>query len=434
MLASLGIGYNDDYYCTNTIEKVMQTKMRAELDASIDMAILRGTFKGWDSTLEFTENGNGKNNFYEMLASEFPEQVLLMQLYGRRNVSWSTVSPTGTVSLMTQTTSGLEPLFKAYYIRRKKINPSEEGVRVDFIDQSGDMWQEFAVLHPKFRDWINTMYIVGDNLDLDIDNLSNLQIQEFFELSPWYGSEANDIDVDARIKINSIIQKYTSNSISCTINLPKNIRQNTVKDIYFKAWKAGLKGVTVYRDGSRSGVLVTETVNQVSTDTFGYINAIKRPKDLDADYHCVVYKGKKYAVVVGMLNDNPYEVFAYENPLKEERQKGIVTKVSQGIYRFESTSFNIENLQLESNYADEKLLTRWVSLMLRHGANPKYIIDQIEKSDVQVVSFSKVIARVLKSYIHDEVLAGHICSSCGEATLVREEGCIKCYSCGYSKC
>lgn len=435
MLAALNLKF-DSEESLHTVTEVMKTKMRAEIDCSIDMAILRGAFDGWNKKLEFTERGNelqGNNSFYQMIVDDFPEQARRMYKYGRRNVSWSTVAPTGTVSLMTQTTSGLEPLFKAYYIRRKKINPSDKDNRIDFIDQNGDKWQEYPILHPKFKDWIkiNCSYEIFDSI---VNGGNKVLLEETFKISPWFESEADSITWEARINMNSIIQKYTSNALSCTINLPKDISKETVFNIYFYGWKKGLKGVTIYRDGSRSGVLVNEPTAKTDVDEFGYNDAFKRPKELAADYYVVSSKGKKYAVVVGLVGDNePYELFAFAEPEKEENLKGKIIKVKRGIYKFTSEKYTIDNLLLSSEHADEKLLTRWVSLLLRHGANPKYIAEQVEKSEVQVTSFAKVIGRILKKYIPDEA-TNETCPECGEHTMSYQEGCKKCTNCSYSKC
>lgn len=451
MLAALGHKYGSEESIF-LVEQVMSHKMKAELDATIDMAITRGAFEDWDSKKEFVENPgytknglykqatiDGTNDFFEMLIAEFPEQAIRMQRHGRRNVSWSTVAPTGTVSLMTQTTSGLEPLFKAFYIRRRKISTNMEGARVDFIDQSGDKWMEYPVLHPKFKMWLHfTNWQMAENTEeqllMNVDALTKEETQRLFEASPYYGSEADDISWEQRISMQAVIQRYTSNAISSTINLPKDVSKETVKGIYLKAWEKGLKGVTIYRDGSRTGVLVTEQTKKVNQDSFGYTDAIKRPEALDADYHCVTVRGQKFAVIVGKLNDNPYELFAFEDPLCETILTGKIVKKARGRYAFESPNYNIKNLQLNADQADEKLLTRWVSLLLRHGANPKFIAEQVEKSQLMVTSFAKVIARVLKHYIPDEVLSGEACTNCGEHTMVREEGCKKCSSCGHSKC
>ena len=435
MLAALNLKYDSDEAIA-TVEKVMKTKMRAELDCTIDMAILRGTFVGWNRNKEMDHtqgyglsNLKGENSFFTVLIEEFPEQAKRMFRYGRRNTNWSTVAPTGSVSILTQTTSGLEPLFKAYYIRRKKINPSEAGVRIDFTDQNGDNWQEYAVLHPKFKEWIKKIYKYGDK---NIEWLGTQGIKDLFTLSPWYKSEADDISWEKRIDIQAIIQKYTSNAISSTINLPKDIPQQVVKDIYLKAYYKGLKGVTVYRDGSRSGVLVHET-EKAPKDKFGYTDAIKRPKELEAHYYTLTVQKQLFAVIVGTLNNLPYELFAFEDPLKEGEFKGKLIKHKKGIYEFQSINYTIENVQLGSHRSDERNLTRFVSSMLRHGMNPKHIIEQVEKSEVSVVSFPKAVSRVLKKYLPDEETKSD-CPQCEGGMLVYEEGCKKCNQCGYSAC
>lgn len=435
MLAAMGLKYDNDH-AIGWIEEIMKIKMGAELDATIDMGILRGTFKGWEPEKEFsTREGDvgqigdlpiwfGDNTFYQMLIDEFPNQARRMYKYGRRNVSWSTVAPTGTVSLMTQTTSGIEPVFKAFYTRRRKITRNDTD-RIDFTDQNGDQWQEYSVLHPKFRNWIEIHY---PNTNLD----SKQELVTVFAKSPYQGSQAENISWEKRIEMQAIIQKYTSNSISSTINLPEDVSQEVVHDIYLKAWKEGLKGITVYREGSRTGVLVSDT-KLTNCDDFGYTDAIKRPKELEADYHHVISKGKSYAVIVGKLNGNPYELFAFSNPLRVDQLQGKIIKVESGIYQFQSEGYTIDNLQLNSDHTDEKLLTRWVSLLLRHGASPKFIAEQVEKSQVQVVSFPKVVARILKKYIADDI-TGEICSSCGSKSIIYTEGCKKCTNCGDSKC
>ena len=234
-LAALGYKY-DSEEALLFIEQMMHIKMEAELDCTIDLAILRGPFEGWSKDLE-------KNTWYEFVEKSFPEQFKRMQQYSRRNVSFSTVAPTGSVSLLTQTSSGIEPLFQPFYIRRKKVNPGEEGIRVDFTDELGVTWQEFPVLHPKFKEWIKIEY--KTITDKDIELFDNKTLQDFFFKSPWYGSTANDIDWVKRVEIQGIVQKYITHSISSTINLPNNVTTNEVAEIYLESWKKGLKGITV---------------------------------------------------------------------------------------------------------------------------------------------------------------------------------------------
>ncbi len=217
MLAALGLKY-DSKEAMETIERVMQTKMSGELDCSIDLSILRGSFKDWDAESEFKIDGDiisGRNEFYQFLVENFYFKVLKMIKWGRRNVSWSTVAPTGSVSILTQTTSGLEPLFAPYYMRRKKVNPGETGVRVDFTDQNGDNWMEYPVLHPKFKDWLQIQInkTAPDPLSYSIEMMPKSELEARFKMSPWYGSIANDINWQNRVFIQSIIQKYTTHSI-----------------------------------------------------------------------------------------------------------------------------------------------------------------------------------------------------------------------------
>lgn len=241
-LAALGYKY-DSEEALLFVEQIMHIKMESELNCTIDLAVLRGTFDGWNNNLEYHEVSN---DFYKFIRKQFPEQYERMQEWGRRNVSISTVAPTGSVSLLTQTTSGLEPLFMPFYMRRKKVNGNE---RVDFVDEIGDKWQEFPVLHHKFKDWIitRTDYIeqVEANVISSVEELNKATLQSLFEQSPWYGSTANDIDWIKRVQIQSTIQKYITHSISSTINLPSDVSEEEVSRIYLESWKQGLKGITV---------------------------------------------------------------------------------------------------------------------------------------------------------------------------------------------
>lgn len=441
-LAALGLKYDSDE-ALEIIEQIMKTKMESELDCTIDLAILRGTFESWDKEKEFgnivlgspVSKLNGlptktscQNNFYLFLREYFPEQVNRMCSYGRRNVSWSTVAPTGTVSLMTQTTSGIEPLFQPFYIRRKKVNPNDENVRIDFTDQNGDNWQEFAVLHPKFRD-----FIIQENDGIDVISiLEKEDLEKWFTLSPWYGSTANDIDWIKRAEIQSIIQKYITHSISSTINLPEDVSEEEVSKIYLESWKKGLKGITVYRDGSRSGVLVSDKKN-ISTEEFNYIDAIKRPKEIKGEAHTTKVKGESFTVIVGIINNKPYEVFLTKASIKGE---GLIIKQKKGEYDFvQINNSNSTHRVLTDDMTDEQAaITRLVSTSLRHGADIKFIVEQLNKADGDLFSFTKGLARVLKKYIPDGVKSTIKCNECGSDNVIFEEGCSKCLSCGNSKC
>lgn len=435
-LAALNVKY-DSEEGLNIIANIMKIKMEAELDCSIDLSILRGTFYGCNSELEFGfkmynygKASYGKNKFYQMLLDEFPEKVERMCRYGRRSISFSTIAPTGSVSLLADNcTSGCEPLFQPFYMRRKKINPGEAGVRVDFVDEIGDSWQEFPVLHPKFKEWIKVEYKTFT--DEDIMLLDKKSLEDFFFKSPWYGSTANDIDWKKRVEIQAILQKYTTNAISSTINLPSTVTYEEVSNIYLYGWKMGLKGQTVYVDGSRSGVLVsTENKNR---NTFSYIDATKRPKELKGEAHITKINGVSFTVIVGLLDNNPYEIFITNGTIKGE---GLIIKQKKGEYNFiQNNESNSTHKVLTDNMSDEQAaITRLVSTSLRHGADIKFIVEQLNKCDGDIFSFTKGLARILKKYIPNGAKSTIQCSNCNSKNIVFEEGCNKCLDCGNSKC
>lgn len=424
-LAALGLKYDSDE-SLKMIESIMRTKLMSELDCTTDLSILRGSFQGWNPMKEAYYDGElgwvGANPFYQFLIDEFPTEFERMQAFGRRNVSWSTVAPTGTVSLLAQTTSGIEPLFMPFYTRRKKVNPNDKDVRVDFTDQNGDTWMEYSVLHPKFEQWL-IQYRGSTN----VRNYTAETLEKYFKKSPWYGSIANDIDWIKRVEIQGIIQKYITHSISSTINLPSDVSEEEVSKIYLESWNKGLKGITVYRDGSRSGVLVSNTS---PTNKFEYKDAPKRPKELSAEAHVTTVKGDQFSVIVGLFDDKPYEVFIESN--HKLTGEGFIKKKSRSVYLFEQNDTSID---ISSEMTDEQAaITRLVSTSLRHGADIKFIVEQLNKSDGDLFSFTKGLARVLKKYIPDGAKASIKCSDCGSENVIFEEGCHKCLDCGSSKC
>ena len=440
MLAALNLPY-DSEQGLEVIESVMHTKMESELDCTIDLGILRGTFTGWDKKLEFQEKMGshgkpvyGKNDFYDFVIETFPEQAKRMYKYGRRNVSWSTIAPTGTVSLMTQTTSGLEPLFSPYYFRKKKVNPNDEGVRVDFTDANGDNWMEFPVMHPKFRDWL---ILYTQTVENTPEEWSSKELEGWFKLSPWYGSTANDIDWIQRIKIQGVLQKYISHSISSTINLPRDVSKEEVSKIYLAAFDGGLKGVTIYRDGSRDGVLTTEAVKK--TEGFKQHDSPKRPTVLSGNIHRTTVKGTEYLVIVGFMDNHPYETFAIKVngfDVKGNHLECDIIKVKKGQYDIgvkqpEGLVRLIQNFTLHMT-PDEEDLTRMISTSLRHGAKIDFVVDQLNKSKGSLVDFSKAIARMLSRHV--SIKQEGNCPECKTGILRKEEGCTKCDNCGYSAC
>lgn len=420
-LAALGVAYDSDKAFL-IVEQIMKTKLMAELDAMMDMAEERGAFPAWDKNLE-AKYADIEGSFYWMLRTEFPKQWKRMQKVGRRNISWSTVAPTGTLSLLTKivknffgTTSGVEPLFAQYHTRRKKIVHNDEGARVDFVDQMGDKWQEFKVYH----NGIEAARNAGSNLNA------------------YDGSTANEIDWMKRVEFQAIIQKYTSHGISSTINLPKDVSEQSVSDIYLHAWRKGLKGITVYRDGCRDGVLITDDKSKDEHQIFQYHDSPKRPKSLPCNIHHIKVKGEDFTVIVGLYDHKPFEVFALSGISGEGYEAGTLVKKSSGKYNLVCTEN--EEVHIEPNIAqnmsdEEATLTRLISISLRHGADIKFVVEQLEKVEGNIVSFSKSISRTLKKYVPEQELAKRAkCKDCNSTDLIFEEGCSKCRNCGSSKC
>ena len=308
-------------------------------------------------------------------------------------------------------------------MRRKKVNGNE---RVDFVDEIGDKWQEFPVLHQKFKDWIRG-FSTRDHIDWE-NTYTQAELQKLFEKSPWYGSTANDIDWVKRVEVQSIIQKYITHSISSTINLPSTVTTEQVSEIYLESWKKGLKGITVYVDGSRDGVLVSS--DNKSRDDFNYVDAVKRPKELDAEVHITKVGGVPYYVVVGLLNNKPYEIFIENRELPQG--KGKMIKMSRGNYKFVQEGY--EQLITAEMTPEQAAITRLASTSLRHGADIKFLVEQLNKTPGDLFSFTKGLARVLKKYIPNGVKSTVTCQDCGGTNVIFEEGCSSCKSCGSSKC
>ena len=315
-----------------------------------------------------------------------------------------------------------------FYMRRKKINKETE--RVDFVDEIGDKWQEFPVLHSKFKDWIKLTSDWNFNFtEQKIEDLSKEDLQKLFEKSPWYGSTANDIDWIKRVEIQSIIQKYTTHSISSTINLPNSVSEQEVSEIYLESWKKGLKGITVYRDGSRDGVLISSETNK-SRDEFNYVDAVKRPKQLDAEVHMTKVGGVPHYIIVGLLNNKPYEIFIENRELPTG--KGTLIKQSKGNYKFVKEGY--EKIVTSEMSDEQAAITRLTSTSLRHGTDIKFLVEQLNKCDGDLFSFTKGLARTLKKYIPDGVKSTVSCQDCGSTNVIFDEGCSSCKDCGSSKC
>lgn len=404
------------------ITRIQRLKFQAELDATIDMAILYGSFKGFDGKLE----SEIPNDFFKMIRYEFPNQFQKMIIYGRRNISFNTVAPTGTISIIAGCTSGIEPLFLPYYERKVKVMNDSE---YDFKDKVGEKFKKHIVIHPPFLNWIKE-----NNPEIKEENLTIEELDNFYKISPYYGFCATDISIEDRIRIQSIVQRYTTHSISSTINLKNTATVEEVSDLYMKAHQYGLKGITVYRDGSRDGILTAINNNNNNNNIFEPLDAIKRPKELDAKLYTITKGGIKYAVIVGLLQNRPYEVFAIsiDKHLTWGEIDGKITKKRKGVYSFISEEVIIENLQLKNTEIEEKAFTIFVSMLLRSRNKIPHIIKTMDKIDDNISSFSKAIQRILSKFIPPEIL-GEVCPKC-EGKLIRTEGCIHCLECDYSKC
>jgi ribonucleoside-diphosphate reductase alpha chain len=428
-LAALGMKFDSSNGLAE-IEKMMKTKCEAEFESSIDMSIERGSFEGFDEKIEKT------SEFVQMMEKELPSVYKRMMKHGRRNISLSTVAPTGTLSMLAQTSSGIEPVFMLSYKRRRKINQNDPNARVDFTDHMGDKWQEFTVYHSKVKEW---MEITGEK---DIKK------------SPYNGSTAPEIDWIQRVQIQAAVQKYVTHSISSTINLPNDVSVEKVGDIYLEAWKKGLKGITVYRDGSRSGVLISDKKEEKKKEVAAEIvetQAPKRPKSLEAEIVRFSNDYEKWIAVVGLLNGKPYEIFtgraedSFVIPYWLEKGFIIKNRTEDGETRYDfqyndkdgykvtieglSRSFNKEYW----NYA------KLISGVLRHGMPLPQVVDLIQNLNLyseNINTWKVGVERALKKFIPDGTeAADRKCPSCNDPEgLYYEEGCLKCKSCGHSKC
>lgn len=437
-IAMLGLKYDSDEGI-NQVKQLMKVMFKGQLDSNVDMAIERGAFPAWDKHKELFFEGdevceltgempvyNGHNEWYNFIYDNYLDQIVKMIRNGRRNISWSTVAPTGTVSIMAGTSSGIEPVFMPFYQRKRKC--MSESDRVDYVDKVGEKYTLFTVVHPNLKRWaIETM----NYSESEVNEWSLGVWKEVWKESPYYGSTAPEIDWRQRVKLQGVVQKYITHSISSTVNLAKETTEEEIADIYIEAWKQGLKGITIYRDGCREGVLT-----QIEKPkTIEGRQAPKRPKELEADAYLIKAKGEQFIILVGMLESKPYEVFAFRprNPISFKPHKGVITKVSKMHYSFTSDVFHIDNLELANENVEENAATLYSSMLLRHGVDIKYIVKTAKKVNDNITSFSSAMCRVLSKYIPNEEIKGEVCPDCG-STLIRENGCVHCSSCGWSRC
>lgn len=429
MLAALGIRYGSDEG-NNFTEKVSQFLKINAYRSSVELAKERGAFPIYDSKRE------EKNPFINRIKEEDKELYNDMIKYGRRNIAILTIAPTGSVSIMTQTTSGIEPAFLISYMRRIKINPNDENLnnkRVDFIDKVGDSWQNYPVFHHKFKD-----YLVVKGYDLnEVMQMSKEDIDKLIEESPYHKATANDVDWIKKVEMQGRVQKHVDHSISVTVNLPKDVTEELVANVYETGWRSGCKGMTIYRDGCRSGVLVSNDESKIDPTKIQDTQAPKRPKTLPCDIYHVTANGEQYVVIVGMLDTKPYEVFAFKPKsihIPIRMKTGNLIKIKKGVYNLDIDGFVIEDLGSHFNADEHEVITRCVSGLLRHGMGLKYIVDILNKSEGTIVSFGKSIARTLKRYMAENEESTETCSNCQQAALVYQEGCLLCTNCGVSKC
>jgi len=424
-LAALGVRYGSKESIVLT-EKMYQALAIGSYRASCVMAKERGAFPVFDHKLE------KDHPFLNRIWEAAPDVYAIYKKYGRRNIANTTTAPTGSVSTLTQTTSGIEPAYSLLYKRRKKINPGDGiNTRVDFVDQKGDKWQEFFVFHHQFKEWMDVNgYKIDESEKGSINSHDDLS---FFKKSPYYKATSNDVDWSASVDIQSVAQKWIDHAISKTCNLPNDVTKELVADVYMKAWEAGCKGFTVYRDGCRTGVLVS--ASEKKKENIQKTNAPKRPQVLDCDIHHTKSRGEDFFVLVGIFEGHPYEVFAGKNGCITTLKKGTLTKKKRGEYELKAEDGSVVQNVCDLLTDEQAVITRMISLSLRHGSDIAYVVDQLEKSPGDMTNFGKAMARVLKKYIPDGTKAsGVACPSCSSSNVVRLEGCLTCKDCGHSKC
>ena len=412
-LACLRLPY-DSSEAIEVTTKIYKTLKEEAYKESVILARERGAFPVFDWDKE-------KDNLF---IKSLPADIkTLLQEYGRRNISILTNAPTGSVSIMSQTSSGLEPVFRNSYIRRRKLDQTEDGLEADFVDDLGDRWKEFEVHHHNVAEY---MEITGR------------------KSVPKYFVESDQIDWQKRIEIQAAIQQHIDHAISSTINLPKDIDTEIVSDLYMKGWEKGLKGVTVYVDGSRSGVLITD---KEELEGFPQHESPIRPELLECDIHHTTIKGEKWTILVGLLDGKPYEVMGGEANMIEIPKRYTKGRLSKHCFKTKTNRYDlafgyngdtivVKDIVKAFDNPNNSAFTRMISLGLRHGAKVKFMVEQLQKDkDSDMFSFAKCVSRILKNYIEDgEVPTDKVCGNCSADSLVYQDGCVTCRSCGYAKC
>jgi len=440
MLAALGYRYGTEE-ATDFSEAIHKTLALEAYRSSVVMAKERGAFEIFDVKRE-------KNNpFMNRLRKADPQLVNEMSMFGRRNIACLTIAPTGTTSLMTQTTSGIEPVFLPVYKRRRKVNPNDSSVKVDFVDEVGDAWEEYIVFHHKFVNWMEA------NKYPTAKRYTPEEVDEMIEKSPYYKATSNDVDWLQKVRMQGRVQKWVDHSISVTINLPNNVEEDLVNQLYVEAWKSGCKGCTVYRDGSRSGVLLdAKSEKKKDKDCIEPpIIVPKRPRELEADVVRFQNNKEKWIAFVGLLNDRPYEIFTGLNDedegifLPKNITKGAIVKNvdDQGNKHYDFQYRNNRGYKTTIEGLSEKFdpeywnYAKLISGVLRYGMPIDQVlklVEGLELKDETINTWKNGVERALKKYVTDGIEAKGKCPNCGQETLVYQEGCLTCKNCGNSKC
>lgn len=447
MIAAMGLTYGTEEATKFSVE-VHKTLALAAYRSSVMLASERGAFPVFDYKREVN------NPFMNRLKEADSELYDLMVKYGRRNIACLTIAPTGTTSILTQTTSGIEPVFLPVYKRRRKVNANDKEVRVDFVDESGDAFEEYVVYHPKFITWMN---INGIEVK---DNYTQEQIDEIVAKSPYYKATSNDVDWLNKVKMQGAVQKWVDHSISVTINLPNDVSEEMVNKLYVEAWKSGCKGCTVYRDGSRSGVLIslknekkktTENAAPSPADENGFVTH-KRPIELDADVVRFQNNKEKWIAFIGLIDGKPYEIFTGIADDDEgifcpkSVSKGKIIKVidENGQKRYDFQFVNKRGFKTTIEGLSEKFnpefwnYAKLISGVLRYRmpiAQVLKLVGSLELDNQSINTWKVGVERALKKYLpNGEKASGQTCPNCGQESLVYQEGCLICTNCGTSRC
>ena len=442
MLAALGLRYGSEE-ATDFSEGLHRTLALAAYRASVQMAKERGHFEIYDAVLE------AKNPFIQRVRTYDKELYDDMVKYGRRNIALLTIAPTGSTSIMSQTTSGIEPVFLPVYKRRRKVNPNDKDIRVDFVDEVGDSWEEYIVFHHHFKTWMNT-----NGYDTS-KHYTQEELDAIVAKSPYYKATSNDVDWLSKVQMQGAIQKWVDHSISVTINIPNEATEDLVNELYLKAWEAGCKGVTVYRDGSRSGVLVSTESKKEEDKKDKNTPApfpTKRPQILEADVVRFQNNKDKWIAFVGLLEGRPYEIFtglADDDEgilLPRWVNEGLIirNKDEQGNTRYDFQFKNLKGYKTTIEGLSHKFnpvywnYAKLISGTLRYGMpleNVIGLINRLELDSESINNWKAGVARALKRYLPDGMEAiGQKCTNCGSNEVVYQEGCVVCKSCGSSKC